>query len=50
MCVPYVLARDVKEGQSLADLLNLVHFDANDFDEKREKNVAAITEIVSAVN
>lgn len=50
MGVPYILAKDIKEGQSLRDILNLVHFDARDFNDKRERNVASINEIVSAVN
>ncbi|HEX8044298.1 polysaccharide pyruvyl transferase family protein [Rhizobium sp.] len=50
MGVPYILAQDVKEGQSLKDLLDIVHFDANDFEEKRQRNIAAIMEIVSAIN
>ncbi|MDK4713669.1 polysaccharide pyruvyl transferase family protein [Rhizobium sp. CNPSo 4039] len=50
MGVPYIIAHEVKEGQSLKELLGIVHFEAADFDEKRKHNVAAIMDIVSAVN
>jgi len=49
MGVPYILSQDIEEGHSLLDLLDLVHFDPHEFEEKRQRNVTAIHDILSEI-
>lgn len=48
MGVPFVHASDIKDGQTLNDILECIQFDPDDFEEKRKRNVNSVMDIVRA--
>jgi len=49
MGVPHFLASDIQQHMLLADVLDLVRFDADEFDVKRKRNLIEINAILDGL-